>query len=73
MLFYENEPLQLPTSCCKLCNKPIATTLWHHVFFECNNLKCIDDSIMWGAFCDLIAANLQGLAIYTCFPLFATK
>jgi hypothetical protein len=26
---------------------------------------------MWIAFCDLIEENYQGLAIYTCFPLFA--
>jgi hypothetical protein len=69
-VFYANEAVQLPCSDCNICKRPITTTIWHHVFYECTKLQLIDNSAIWTAFCNLIEANFQGLAIYTCFPLF---
>lgn len=57
---------------CSLCTQPVSRCWQHHIFYECTLLHLCDSGAQWQAFVGLLQAGYQGLALYTCFPLFAS-
>jgi hypothetical protein len=69
-LFYADQANLPNCHRCNLCHKPVRTSIWAHALVECTQLHQVDSDPMWLAFVSLISLGYQGLALYTCFPLF---
>ena len=69
-LFYADQANLPNCHRCNLCHKPVRTSIWAHALVECTQLHQVDSDPMWLAFVSLINLGYQGLALYTCFPLF---
>ena len=69
-LFYADQANLPNCHRCNLCHKPVRTSIWAHALVECTQLHKVDSDPMWLAFVSLISLGYQGLALYTCFPLF---